>query len=112
MDNSRYDQQDDALRLRIAQLCDENHISFQRLSKALGHSSSYISNIMTGDTLPSIHGIYDICDHFSMPPSQFFRYTESSIDDTAYLDKVLNTTEQQRKMISDFIDMLNKNHYK
>ena len=112
MDENRYKQQDELFRLRIARLCTDHNMGLKDLSYAVDKSSSYISNIMTGKKHPSMHGLYDICDCFSMSPSQFFSYEDVGIKTAAYLDKVLNTTEQQRKMILDFIDMLNKNECK
>ena len=112
MDENRYKLQDEQFRLRIAKLCADHNITLKELSYGVDKSSSHISNIMTGNKYPSMHALYDICEYFSMSPSQFFSYEEVGVDTASYLDKVLNATEQQRNMICDFIDMLNKNEYK
>lgn len=112
MDENRYKLQDEQFRLRIAKLCADHNITLKELSYGVDKSSSHVSNNMTGNKYPSMHALYDICEYFSMSPSQFFSYEEVGVDTASYLDKVLNATEQQRNMICDFIDMLNKNEYK
>lgn len=65
------------LRDRIAQLRIKKGISEYQMSLDLGHSRGYIQNISSGKSLPSIEGLFDICDYFDLTPAQFFDSSES-----------------------------------
>lgn len=42
------------------------------MSLELGHSRGYIQNISNGKSLPSVEGLFEICDYFEITPAQFF----------------------------------------
>lgn len=42
------------------------------MSYDLGHSRSYINNITSGKSLPSMSEFFAICDYFKITPSEFF----------------------------------------
>lgn len=68
------------LRDRIAQLRLQKNVSEYQMSLDLGHSRGYIQNISSGKSLPSIEGLFEICEYFEITPAQFF---DESMDDPA-----------------------------
>lgn len=60
------------VRNRITQLRLSKGLSEYQLSYDLGHSRSYINNISSGKSLPSLGEFFQICDYFDITPSEFF----------------------------------------
>ena len=60
------------VRNRITQLRLNRGISEYQLSYDLGHSRSYINNISSGKSLPSLNEFFAICDYFNITPVEFF----------------------------------------
>ena len=60
------------LRDRISQLRIQKNVSEYQMSLDLGRSRGYIQNISSGSVLPSVGGLFDICDYFGLTPAQFF----------------------------------------
>ncbi len=46
-------------------------ISARKLSYAIGQSAGYINKIETGQSLPSLSGLYYICKYFGITPKEF-----------------------------------------
>lgn len=42
------------------------------MSLSIGQNPGYINNIENGKALPSLSGIYYICDYLEVTPSEFF----------------------------------------
>ena len=59
-------------RNRIAQLRTQRGISARDMSLSLGQNNSYINQIENGKALPSLQGLFYICDYFGITPQQFF----------------------------------------
>lgn len=68
------------LRDRISRLRLQKGISEYQMSLDLGHSRGYIQNISSGKSLPSVEGLFEICEYFDLTPAQFF---DESVDDPA-----------------------------
>ena len=62
----------DFIRERITQLRLQKDVSEYKMSFDLGHSRSYINNISSGKTLPSMTEFFAICDYFGISPVEFF----------------------------------------
>jgi len=60
------------LRDRIAQLRLQKNVSEYQMSLDLGRSKGYIQNISRGKSLPSVEGLFEICEYFGITPAQFF----------------------------------------
>lgn len=60
------------VRERITKLRLYKGVSEYKMSYALGHSRSYINNISSGKTLPSMTEFFAICDYFNISPMEFF----------------------------------------
>lgn len=58
--------------LRLAQLRGKKNVSAREMSLAIGQNAGYINNIESGKSLPSLPGIFYICDYLGITESEFF----------------------------------------
>ena len=85
--------------LRLAQLREKKGVSARDMSLSMGQNPGYINNIESGKSLPSLTGIFYICDYLEVTPSEFFDLEsknptklDSVIKDLKHLDdKQLDT---------------------
>ena len=57
---------------RIANLRTQKGVSARDMSLSLGQNSSYINQIENHKALPSLQGLFYICDYFGITPRDFF----------------------------------------
>lgn len=57
---------------RIAQLRMQRDVSARDMSLSLGQNNSYINQIENRKSLPSLQGLFYICEYFGITPQQFF----------------------------------------
>ena len=57
---------------RIAQLRLQKDVSARDMSLSLGQNSNYINQIENKKALPSLQGLFYICEYFDITPQQFF----------------------------------------
>ena len=91
------------LRDRITQLRLQKGVSEYQMSLDLGHRRGYIQNISSGKSLPSVEGLFEICDYFGLTPAQFF---DESVDDPALVAEAVKGLRQ----LSDSDKLLILNH--
>lgn len=60
------------IRERITELRIKKGVSEYKMSRDLGHNNSYIANIMSKKTLPSMSEFLYICEYFNTSPQYFF----------------------------------------
>ncbi len=65
------------IRKRITELRIKKDVSEYKMSLDLGHSKSYIQNIVSGRSLPSIEEFLYICEYLGVTPKAFFDDSES-----------------------------------
>ena len=58
--------------LRLAQLREKKNVSAREMSLAIGQNAGYINNIESGKSLPSLPGIFYICDYLGISVGEFF----------------------------------------
>lgn len=58
--------------LRLAQLRETKGVSARDMSLSMGQNPGYINNIETGKSMPSLTGIFYICEYLGITPSEFF----------------------------------------
>lgn len=58
--------------LRLAQLREQKGVSARDMSLSMGQNPGYINNIESGKSMPSLSGIFYICDYLGITPSEFF----------------------------------------
>lgn len=57
---------------RITELRVKKNVSEYQMSLDLGKSKSYIQNISSGRSMPSMSQFLEICNYFNITPQQFF----------------------------------------
>lgn len=63
--------------LRLVKLREEKGISARDMSLSMGQNPGYINNIESSRSMPSISGLFYICEHLGITPKDFFD-TETS----------------------------------
>ena len=58
--------------LRLAQLREKKGVSARDMSLSIGQNPGYINNIESGKSMPSLSGIFYICEYLGITPSVFF----------------------------------------
>ena len=58
--------------LRLAQLREKKGVSARDMSLSMGQNPGYINNIESGKSMPSLAGIFYICEYLGITPSEFF----------------------------------------
>ena len=79
------------VRNRITQLRLQKDVSEYQMSYDLGHSRSYINNITSGKSLPSLSEFFAICDYFQITPLEFFNHEQQyriSNQSTFYISRI------------------------
>ncbi len=62
----------ETFRQRLSQLRINKGVSARDMSLSIGQSPSYINNIETGVSYPSMTVFFYICDYLGVTPSEFF----------------------------------------
>ena len=58
--------------LRLAKLREEKGVSARDMSLSMGQNPGYIYNIESGKSMPSLSGIFYICEYLGITPKDFF----------------------------------------
>lgn len=94
---------------RLTELRMKKGVSARDMSLSLGQNSGYINHIENRQTLPSMSVFFNICDYFSIAPSDFFHFEKN---DPELMQKLNNdlmklSTEQLRNLytlVHSFVD--------
>lgn len=60
------------LALRIATLRNKKGVSARDMSLSMGQNAGYINNIESGKSMPSLSGIFYICEYLNITPKELF----------------------------------------
>lgn len=63
---------------RLSQLRINKGVSARDMSLSIGQSPSYINNIETGVSFPSMAMFFYICDYLGVTPSEFFDFRSNN----------------------------------
>lgn len=58
--------------LRLSKLREEKGVSARDMSLSMGQNPGYINNIETGKSMPSLSGIFYICEYLGITPKDLF----------------------------------------
>lgn len=98
------------IRKRITELRIKKGVSEYQMSLDLGHSRSYIQNIVSGRSKPSIDEFLYICDYLGSTPQDFF---DERLADPAIIQNVLDglrsLSEKDLLFVLNLIDRLSEN---
>lgn len=86
---------DEFTRNRITQLRMQRNISARELSLSLGQNEGYITQIENGRKMPSMQGLFYICEYFGITPKDFFD------DANPYPDKLTSVVSDLERLSPD-----------
>ena len=92
--------------LRLATLRTQKGVSARDMSLSIGQNPGYINNIESGKSLPSLSGIFYICDYLKITPSELF-----DIDNTnpAKLNNIIKYLKKLNGEQLEIVENLVKN---
>lgn len=64
--------------LRLAQLREKKGVSARDMSLSIGQNPGYINNIESGKSMPSLSGIFYICEYLEITPCELFDLESSN----------------------------------
>ena len=85
---------------RIIQLRMQKGISARDMSLSLGQNKGYINQIENKKALPSLQGLFYICDYFNITPQQFFD------EGNAYPDQLAAIMEDLKKLDAESLSYI------
>lgn len=95
--------------LRLAQLREKKNVSAREMSLAIGQNAGYINNIESGKSLPSLPGIFYICDYLGISVGEFFDLeTKNPTKLDAIINNLKKLDDQQLDTIANLIKGLIK----
>lgn len=77
--------------LRLAQLREKKGVSARDMSLSMGQNPGYINNIESGKSMPSLTGIFYICDYLGITPSEFF---DMEVQNPTKLNEILENLKR------------------
>ncbi len=84
---------------RIMQLRQEKKVSAREMSLAIGQNVNYINRIENKLNLPSLQGLFYICEYFNITPKEFFEGADASLPSILLLHEatqVLSTLNEEQ----------------
>lgn len=64
--------------LRLAKLREQKGVSARDMSLSMGQNPGYINNIESGKAMPSLSGIFYICEYLKITPKELFDVENSN----------------------------------
>lgn len=80
-----------AFSLRLSKLREKRGVSARDMSLSIGQNPGYINNIETGKSMPSLSGIFYICDYLGITPAELF---DMDSDNPARLNELIPYLKQ------------------
>ena len=91
--------------LRLAQLREKKGVSARDMSLSMGQNPGYINNIESGKSMPSLTGIFYICDYLGVTPSEFF---DMDVQNPTKLKEIISNLKRLDDRQLDTISLLIK----
>ena len=82
--------------LRLAKLRGEKGISAREMSLSIGQNPGYINNIENGKSMPSLSGIFFICEYLNITPKDFFDIDSSNPSKAKELYDIAKTLNNEQ----------------
>ncbi len=93
-----------AFALRLAQLRTKKNVSAREMSLSIGQNPNYINLIETGASMPSLVGMFYICEYLEMTPSEFFDTTTDNPAELHEINELLKKlNDEQLAMVKNLI---------
>lgn len=85
---------------RIAQLRIKHGVTARDMSLSIGQNEGYINQIETKRSLPSLPGLFYICEYFGITPQEFFD------EGNAYPGRLKEVVEDLKKLDGPLFDRI------
>lgn len=82
--------------LRLAKLRSEKGVSARDMSLSMGQNPGYINNIENGKSMPSLSGIFFICEYLGITPKDFFDEESGSPSKAKELFEIAKTLSNEQ----------------
>ena len=92
--------------LRLATLRTKKNVSAREMSLSIGQNPNYINHIETGNSTPSLSGIFYICEYLDITPSEFF---DMENKDPGKLNKIIGYLKKMDDEQLEIVEKLMKN---
>ena len=86
--------------MRLATLRTKKNVSAREMSLSIGQNQGYINHIESGQGMPSLSGVFYICEYLGITPSQFFDF------DIKNPEKLNKINEYLKKLNDEQLDAL------
>lgn len=90
--------------MRLTQLREKKGVSARDMSLSIGQNPGYINNIEVGKSMPSLTGLFYICDYLDISVSEFFEVENSC---PARLNRIIpylkKLNDQQLELIESLL---------
>lgn len=101
---------DDFIAKRVTQLRLKKGVSARSMSLSIGQNPVYINNIESGKALPSLSGLFYICDYFKITPLDFFDADNQNPEKLQQIIEALKKLDdEQLNIVMEVIKGLSKN---
>lgn len=87
---------------RISRLRLQKDVSARDMSLSLGQNGSYINQIENKKALPSLQGLFYICEYFGITPQEFFD------EGSSYPAQLAELIEDMKKLDSNMLACIAK----
>lgn len=95
--------------LRLAQLREKKGVSARDMSLSIGQNPGYINNIESGKSMPSLTGIFYICEYLNITPSELFDLdSENPAKLRGIIDNLKRLDDRQLDTIANLISEIVK----
>lgn len=82
--------------LRLSKLREQKGVSARDMSLSIGQNEGYINSIERGKTMPSLSGLYYICDYLNITPAEFFDVDSKCPETLSKIVEDLKTLDQEQ----------------
>lgn len=82
--------------LRLAKLRGEKGVSARDMSLSMGQNPGYINNIESGKSMPSLSGLFFICEYLGITPKDFFDEDSCSPSKAKELFEIAKTLNSEQ----------------
>ena len=94
---------------RISQLRNQKKVSAREMSLAIGQNVNYINRIENKLNLPSLQGLFYICEYFKITPQEFFTPNAPNPRKVQEISTLLNSlTEEDSALVLSIARALQK----
>ena len=91
---------------RLTDLREKKGVSARDMSLSIGQNAGYINNIETGKALPSLMGIFYICEYLNVSLSEFFDMDSSNpVKTNSIMQDLKNLDDKHIEIIGRLVEL-------